>query len=844
MKTKLTFLFAIFLLNFFTVTTLRASHLAGGEVTYTWLGGNTYRIVCTLYRDCMGIAAPTTLQVILSSATCGQIINLPAAQVAGTGNNITLPCPGQLTTCNGGTIVGIQKWQYYLDYTLPQHCADWTFSFTLNARNAAVTTIQNPSSHNMYVEAHLNDTAYEHDSPVFVGDPNWFYCIGLASPIDNSAMDAYDSLGYSLIHVRGNSATDTLSYNAGYNTYNWVSSSPLVSLDSTTGTITIHPTATEVAVYAIQVNQYRNGALIGSIMRDIQIYTQACGVINHFPQISGIDSTFLFSTVFPFNKQSCFNIYSTDSDTAQTTRFTLRDSILGATFTEDTTFKNSSAQFCWIPSITYTGYSHCFSVQVHDNNCPSEGGRTFMFCITVVDSGYAPKTIHGTCFLDVNNNGIQDTGEPGYDKLMVNSSGGSFSYGTQPSPQGFFLNYADSGTITTTIQNLRPYFTYSPSSHTTIFTYAPGADSVNFAIVPIPGVQDLRITLYPFSNARPGHSLAYQITYSNLGTDTMSGTILFVKDSYLSVDSAVPTYATISGDSVGWSYSNLLPNETRYINIYMQVSSSATFGTILISDAVIEPIATDTTPSDNVFQFLQTVRASLDPNEKSMLGGDYISTSQVATGQYLTYFIGFQNTGTDTAFRVIILDTLDNKLDGSTFEMISASHPYTVGIKNQKDIEWAFNNILLPDSGTNEPASHGFVCYRIKPKSTVAGGDQIKNTADIIFDYNQPVATNTAVTTVTFPTTISNIGHVASNVQLFPNPSGGAVTLSYSLTKATGVKIEIYDSFGRKLNEINNIYQSAGKQEITFDTKMLAEGIYFLKINIDGNIAVMKMVRM
>ena len=60
--------------------------------------------------------------------------------------------------------------------------------------------------------------------------------------------------------------------------------------------------------------------------------------------------------------------------------------------------------------------------------------------------------------------------------------------------------------------------------------------------------------------------------------------------------------------------------------------------------------------------------------------------------------------------------TLDSKLDWTSLEMISSSHNYELSITQGGKLEWLFKNILLPDSNVNEPASHGFISFRIKPK--------------------------------------------------------------------------------------------------------------------------------
>jgi hypothetical protein len=86
-------------------------------------------------------------------------------------------------------------------------------------------------------------------------------------------------------------------------------------------------------------------------------------------------------------------------------------------------------------------------------------------------------------------------------------------------------------------------------------------------------------------------------------------------------------------------------------------------------------------------------------------------------------------------------------LDLASLQTISSSHNYQLIITDGNKLEWRFENILLADSNINEPASNGYIAFRIKPKSTVNLGDIISNRSDIYFDFNQPVRTN-AVSTI------------------------------------------------------------------------------------------------
>ncbi len=152
------------------------------------------------------------------------------------------------------------------------------------------------------------------------------------------------------------------------------------------------------------------------------------------------------------------------------------------------------------------------------------------------------------------------------------------------------------------------------------------------------------------------------------------------------------------------------------------------------------------------------IRASYDPNDKSVSPAGVGPTHRVDPGTPLTWLVRFQNTGTDTAFTVVIRDTLSAALDISTLRVTAASHPYTVGLEGaaQPVLVVHFANILLPDSLTNEPASHGFVQFTMAPLPGLDLGTEVHNTADIYFDFNSPIITNTASITYDVPPPVNS----------------------------------------------------------------------------------------
>ncbi len=368
------------------------------------------------------------------------------------------------------------------------------------------------------------------------------------------------------------------------------------------------------------------------------------------------------------------------------------------------------------------------------------------------------NTLKGYTYLDMNSNGVKDSTEAFAQNIKYTIVKSALDSITVQSSDGRFLaDILDTGTyVSNTVLAAPAYYTApTPVNHITSNTTYFNVDSVAFSIMPLPGVTDVCISLTPCTPARIGGNVLYGISYKNIGTAISDGTIEFIKDSNLIFSWATITPSSVSGDTIRWNYNNLIPQESGWIVVHMSlpIPPAISLGDTVYSTATITPNNTDVNPPNN-FAFLQQIATySYDPNNKLESHGGKITAAKVAAGEYLTYTINFQNTGNDYAANVFIRDTLSNKLDWSTLQMISASHDYQLTMNNGKCF-WAFNNINLLDSATNPAASQGYLTYMVKPKANVQIGDVINNTAAIYFDYNLPIFTNTEMTTVvaeTFP---------------------------------------------------------------------------------------------
>jgi gliding motility-associated-like protein/uncharacterized repeat protein (TIGR01451 family) len=170
---------------------------------------------------------------------------------------------------------------------------------------------------------------------------------------------------------------------------------------------------------------------------------------------------------------------------------------------------------------------------------------------------------------------------------------------------------------------------------------------------------------------------------------------------------------------------------------------------VSISKGFVNQLPPDDAPEEVSVSCLE-ILDSYDPNDKQVSPAGAGPQRIIAEGQELEYLIRFQNTGTDVAYNVVIEDTLSPHLDIATLRIGAASHPFTWSVSGVglPVITWTFKDIHLPDSTSNEPASHGYVRFRVKPVGSTALGTQISNSAAITFDYNSPIITNQVNNTI------------------------------------------------------------------------------------------------
>jgi len=287
MRFAIAFLLATYLLAF---NSAKASHLAASDISYAYAGGDSFLVTLNVYYDCTGSSPFLQADFYYATAVSTSIKYVSAI---GVDSGIIVPSCllQQNTPCTlpPGPLIGYRHWIYKSYLHLPLDSVDpnnnrWFVYWSEQARNANINTLRHPSQLGMkcsfYVD--LNKKPFN-NSAIFLEKPVPYRCVNKNSIISQGVYDQDgDSLSFQLITAsQGNGLTieyDTLTNGVqlSYLYPNPCNSPPIVSPSN--GDIYVNaslvgaPNPTQfIAVYVIQADEYRNGVLIGSTMRDMQV---------------------------------------------------------------------------------------------------------------------------------------------------------------------------------------------------------------------------------------------------------------------------------------------------------------------------------------------------------------------------------------------------------------------------------------------------------------------------------------------------------------------------------------------------------------------------------------------
>jgi uncharacterized repeat protein (TIGR01451 family) len=487
--------------------------------------------------------------------------------------------------------------------------------------------------------------------------------------------------------------------------------------------------------------------------------------------------------------------------------------------------------------------SSVYSVTVTDNNGCS---GTDSILINVISNC---NVISGYAFYDSNQNGIKDTTENGIENIIVEALPGINYAVTDTS--GFYSIYTDVGNYSINLASPPSGFIITTPAQNALFAGSGGIDSLNYFGL-YTDIDTSLCTNLTIGCARPGFEHIESFMVRNFSNSSLEITAKLIFDNSLTLQSTFPPYSQLNGDTIIWIINDLsqyfpyvywwLAYDYQYslsqgnFSATFMVPPTAVIGDTLFSSVIVEPVTGDIYPSDNISSDFGIITGSYDPNNVEVFPNGSITKSQIDNEQWMNYTVNFQNTGTDTCFTVVVRDTISSLLDIGSLQVLASSHPFLMNI-NERELSWTFPNILLPDSSENLINSSGFVKYKIKVLNNAEVGDVIENTANIYFDFNSPVFTNTAQTPITLLTNIEN--NTSEEMEVYPNPVFDNLYIELANIRSENLNVQILNGIGQTV--WSNKFTSGTK--LSVDMSSFMNGMYFVKLINNENCLVKKIIK-
>jgi Secretion system C-terminal sorting domain/CUB domain len=435
-------------------------------------------------------------------------------------------------------------------------------------------------------------------------------------------------------------------------------------------------------------------------------------------------------------------------------------------------------------------------------------------------------------FIDSNNNAVQDNSEQNFPLGLFNFTKNNGELHSVISLSGEYTIYDTDVSNVYNLsylvnQNYIAMYNLSANSYNNVSVSATGGiTTYNFPITITQNYNDLATVLIPIETPRAGFSYKNKIIYSNLGNQIIpTGTLNYIVDPVTSITTISQTETTQIPNGFSYLFTNLLPFETREIlvTIYVPPIPTVAINQLLNNSVSITSSETDVFLINNLSNSTQGVIASYDPNDITEAHGENILFNDFSENDYLTYTIRYENTGNASAINIKVNNILDSKIDENSIEMLSSSHNYTMD-RVENDVTWNFENVQLPISVVNTSIGKGYITYKVKLKPNFVAEDIIPNTANIYFDFNPAITTNTFNTEFVLP--LANNSFNASNYIIYPNPATVAILINIQNINEKIDSIHINDILGKSILKISNI---SSKQQ-SIDVSNLSKGVYFVEI--------------
>lgn len=456
--------------------------------------------------------------------------------------------------------------------------------------------------------------------------------------------------------------------------------------------------------------------------------------------------------------------------------------------------------------------------------------------------GYDPNndscycTIKGKVYADLNGNCIYDIIEQGISHVMVHCDNFGYAW-TDANGDYSFIVPTGNYTLSENVLYIYPLAPCQSNSIPVSAIAGSGCISTYDFANTVNPLHDIHIITNSINQAVPGYSYNQGIIILNEGSVNEANIqIGYRHDGQLQYINTLPlpfTQVNPINDpdwyTINSGFTTLAPGASTMLFSNFQVPSNIPINTMIQfndTTAYASPMSnwlTDYSPWTNIDNYYIYTVGSYDPNFKEVNPIGFGPQGNITTNDsVLDYIIHFQNIGNYYAQNIFIVDTLDDDLDWTTLKPGYSDHSYTVSMSEDGVLKFTFSNINLPYQNMSELGSRGLVTYTIRQKDQLAEGTEIKNTANIYFDFNAPVTTNTTLNTIDFDANLNEAPQDAL-FSFYPNPASHELIINLNdLSNANS--ISIYDIMGRLLIKENAAHTTTQ----TISIESLDDGIYFL----------------
>lgn len=443
--------------------------------------------------------------------------------------------------------------------------------------------------------------------------------------------------------------------------------------------------------------------------------------------------------------------------------------------------------------------------------------------------------LKGKAYYDANNNCKQDANEPAIPNQSLTLNPGNIKVVTND--LGIYNVYLSKGKKTISFNSNSTWAASCVSSVSlTINSLSSATNDINFALRANCNKPDLSIEGGTTALKR-GFTNIYKLKiYNNGGANSSNYSVKFTMPSnYLTIKSTTPNFTStytsgnnityvwniLTGIAIGGNYEiSIMDSVSREANLNDSVKTTA--------EVVYED---ECSKSNNIFNDKNTIVGSYDPNMMVVSPEGEGTEGFIKGYETLTYKIMFQNFGNDSATFVTLTDTLPESIDISTFQFKSSSHKCTYTLGDDRVLQVKFDSIALPYASIDEPASNGYFSFNAKPISNLDGGSMIINQSNIIFDYNDAIATNKVKNTI-----YSYKGdEQKSEVFMFPNPATESTNLVVpegSFTESTQAQIIVFNISGLTVKQIN--WDNLTENHYQLNTQDFDNGLYLVTVKTDN----------